>query len=182
MTKTDPRSDAALSDKNTASDTARAAALFITHLDREAVACRSLLHAAEAKRAAVIANELPGIVEAADREEAAVAEMARLRSVRSKLFTGLGKAVGLPAGTPLRVLIGALAVERQDIADRVDALHDLAQRVEATNLGNQALLRHGLEVINGVLAHLAGGEGPADTGYGPKAPAERRQGFLDLKA
>lgn len=168
---------------DTTKDTAKAAALFSAHLDREEATCRCLLTAAEAKRAAVIANNLPDIVAAAEREERAVGELARLRTVRTRLFAGLGKALGLPPGTPLRVLAGALAADRPELSDRIDRLHELARRVDAANLGNQALLRHSLEVINGVLDHLTGGTPAAATTYGPAVPAgSSRQGFLDFKA
>lgn len=163
-------------------DTSKAAALFSAHLEREENACRSLLNAAEAKRTAVVANSLPDIVAAAEREERAVADMARLRTVRVRLFAGLAKALNLPTGTPVRVLAGALASDHPQLAERIDRLQELAQRVEHANLGNQALLRHSLEVINGVLDHLTGTPVMAN-GYGPTAPAgSGRQGFLDFKA
>lgn len=167
--------------KEATKDTVKAAALFSAHLDREEATCRGLLTAAEAKRAAVIANTLPDIVAAAEREERIVGELARLRTVRTRLFAGLAKALGLPTGTPLRVLAGALAADRPELSDRIDRLHELARRIDATNLGNQALLRHSLEVINGVLDHLTGTPAAATT-YGPTAPASVRQGFLDFKA
>ncbi len=165
-----------------AKDTSKAAALFSAHLEREESVCRNLLTAAEAKRAAVVANCLPDIVAAAEREERAVADLARLRTVRVRLFAGLAKALNLPTGTPVRVLAGALASDHPHLADRIDRLHELAQQVEHANLGNQALLRHSLAVINGVLDHLTGTP-VAVTAYGPSVSAgSSRQGFLDFKA
>lgn len=160
----------------------KAADLFVAHLDREEQACRELLAVSEQKRSAIVANKTDLVSVANERESVVVAQMARLRGIRVKLVRGLAQALELPEGVSARTIAGALSVDRPEIGDRMDDLRTIAMRAETVNLGNQSLLRHALEVVNGVLNVISGAE-PQSGGYGPRrnVSMHRQGGLLDTK-
>lgn len=158
-------------------------AILRDHLDAEIAVMRAWIATAEAKQAAVVANDLAALEAQLRREEPHAAEAARLRQVRERLVLGLAQRLSLGGAPKLSAIIPRLGADGAGCDERRRELAELAQRLQALNERTQLLLRSGLELIDGVLAMVSGAPRPAGvyTRRGPSATRGGGGGLVDLR-
>jgi hypothetical protein len=157
-------------------------AILRDHLDAEIAVMRTWIATAEAKQAAVIANDLAALDQLLKREEPHAIEAARLRQVRERLVQGLAQRLAIPGTPRLSVLIPRLGADGAGCEERRRELMNLALRLQGFNERTQLLLRSGLELIEGVLSVVAGAPRQAGvyTRRGPSAP-RGGGGLVDIR-
>lgn len=157
-------------------------AILRDHLDAEIGVLRAWIATAEAKQAAVIANDLAALDAQLRREDPQAEEAGRLRQVRERLVAGLASRLGIEGAPRLSAIIARLGADGTGCDERRRELATLAARLQALNERTQLLLRTGLELIDGVLGVVAGSPRPvgAYTRRGPSAP-RGGGGLVDLK-
>ena len=159
-----------MSDSTTACRTP--AELVDMHLERELALQRRLISIAEAKRAALIANDDAMFREQTDREQVAANDFAQVRPVRERLVCGLSQHLGVTGAPRLSAVIAKLGINAESLERRRIELLTLAKRVNDLSLANQELLRCGLRVIDGVLAMVVGAQ-PSAGGYDRRGSTAR---------
>jgi hypothetical protein len=157
-------------------------AILRDHLDAEIAVLRAWIATAEAKQAAVVANDLAGLQALLEREQPQATEAARLRQVRERLAVGLAERVGLAGPPRLSEIIAKLETDSAGCEERRGELATLAARLQSLNERTQLLLRHGLELLEGVLGAVSGAPRSAGA-YTRRGPASQRVGggIVDLR-
>jgi len=150
-------------------------AILRDHLDAEIALMRAWIATAEAKQAAVVANDLAALRAAIAREEPQADEAGRLRQVRERLASGLAERLALPGAPRLGPIIVRLGDDGAGCEERRRDLAALAGRIQELNERTQMLLRHGLELLNGVLGIVAG-TARSVGGYTRRGPSVARSG------
>lgn len=159
-------------------------AQLATHLDAELAVQRRLAPIAEARTAAIIANDHARLAELAASELPAADEAARLRGVREKLQRALAHAFSLTKPTVSAVAAKAAPEVASRLATTTRELAALAQRAQKAHERNGLLARQALGFVRDLLAVMTGstpGIGPAydrkglAAAYGPST----RGGLVD---
>ena len=157
-------------------------AILRDHLDSEIAILRAWIATAEAKQAALIANDIVALRAVLAREEPQAEEAGRLRQVRERLAAGLAERLGVTKAPTLKAIIVRLGADGAGCDERRRDLIALSLRLQAHNERAQLLLRTGLDLLDGVLSVVAGA--PRIPGvYGRRGPANGRTGggLVDLK-
>jgi hypothetical protein len=148
------------------------AELIGIHLEREVGLHRRLIALAEAKCAALVANDTARLEDCTQRERSSVSELNALRPVRERLVKGLAQHFGLTGTPALSAVIARLGAGAAELEARRGELLELAVRLRDLTATNQELLRSGLRVVDGLLGLLVGA-GPAVGGYDRRGSVER---------
>jgi hypothetical protein len=157
-------------------------AILREHLDSEIAILRAWITTAEAKQAALVANDVVALRAVLAREEPQAEEAGRLRQVRERLAVGLAERLGVTRTPTLKAIIVRMGADGAGCEERRRDLIALSLRLQAHNERAQLLLRTGLELLDGVLGVVAGTP-RVPSAYGRRGPASGRTGggLIDLK-
>ena len=137
------------------------------HLDAEIGVHRRLLASSEAKTAEIVAHNIPAFTQLLQREQAPVAEMARLRQLRERLMRQVASNLGVKAdGLTMSIILtavqeamrGDLRRRQQDLTAVIAALRDINQR-------NMVLIQQSLSFVRAMLHGLVGEKLPKGHPY-----------------
>ena len=128
------------------------------HLNAELASHRALLTNHEQQQRELVANHIEAFAGLVDAGEALMAEQARLRKAREKLFTGLAALMGRPGRllTLGEVIASAVEPLKGELAARHLLLKDTLLKLRAVQERNQALVRQGLGFVRDLVGTLTG--------------------------